>query len=162
MPINDWQATVSYNQSQSPATVGQDGNYLKSELTRLQGNSMKILSPVLPAEYESIYTIKANLSGNKTSDVQINVDLYSANMSLLKELVTKVDNATFGWNYKHFNFEPIQEAKYFRIQVSYGLEDNKTTQSTIWLDYINVIGRNYTLKTTGLDDLFNDALRALP
>jgi hypothetical protein len=152
--VQDWHAADS-NQQQGISMVS--GEYLRADLLSQNGQIMKIESTLLPAKYASIYSIQTKIAGNLTSEVLLGVEQYSTNMSLVKNSVMRVNNETFGWTYNTFTFEPVAATKYFRVKISYGLQTNITHQSTLWIDYVKLNGKNYTLKTAGLESILNEA-----
>ena len=162
--INDLQASMYINGSKSSANPKQSGPYARIDLPQVAGASCEIDFPSLSSQYENLYTIAVNGLAYTTANVNITIIQYEKDNSMLTNRIAELASYSshnsswiYPWNI-NFTFEPSKATDHFKIQLWFDISDDKYPCS-LWIGDVKVTGTNFALNTTGLDNIFSQAVQ---
>ena len=138
--------------------IYQKNGNLMADMSNLTSSWITVNSPLMPAESESSYMIKATFSAKNDRNVTVAIAEYSENMKLLHTssfAEIKYGNGTFTQWFVSFRFEPKNEnTKFFQLQMWNYFDAAETNQCSLMLDTVGVLGTFSSLKMSGLENLY--------
>ena len=155
--IESWN-WIALSQSQATCQISQNSGSLEADMRASPNASIRIDSPMIQVENESRYIIKAKISANNVSRVELKIAEYSQDGTLLKNWSLAQKDGDFSSYDLISEFEPRTEnTKYLNIQIwnDFGKE---TTQSVLLVDNLSVTGTVFTLNKVGLEKLYTNSL----
>ncbi len=157
--VEEWKNSTLPNQSQATCTINQNGSYLKADMWNSTEGWITVTSPLLPANYESSYLLKTIVAGDNSSQVNIKIAEYSSNMTLITNSSTvAVGDWNFDWTSIWLKFElESPETKFFSVEFWNYFKANETSESSVWLDSVDLTGEVSTLNMTGIGNIFDQA-----
>ena len=155
--VADWQNSTIPNQTEGTSEIKQVGSSFEAEQRNSTSGWISVNSPLLPAQYDSYYSIRVNLAGYNTSDLQIQTTEYAADKSIImtNASMAEIGGGIFNSPNFQFNFDlKNPQTKFFSIQIYNYFKANETLQSILWLDNVAVTGYTFALNVTGNPNLF--------
>jgi hypothetical protein len=156
-----WQNSTLSNPSPAIVSISQKNNQLQIDMGSLVSSWNIVDSPILRADDESSYLIRAEFSARNDSRVAVKIAEYSENMTLLTNSSLVNVGGTFdsysinGGSGLRFELRD-QFTRYFNVQFWNYFNANETTQSSLMLNDVRIAGTVSTLNMTGLENLYGN------
>ena len=162
--INELKSLMHINESTIPENLEQDGSYARADLFQVAGASQEIDFPSLSSQYGNSYTITGNGLFYTCNNVNITIIQYEKNNIMLTNRMAEIASYSshnsswiYPWNF-NFTFEPSKDTDHFKIQLWFDISDEKYPCS-LWISDVKVTEVNSALNTTGLDEIFSQAVQ---